>query len=116
MIGFWTRDVVTDLPRRPLYSANAVLPKTSRRCTWPDTLLLTRKEKQEARLSGAAPIRHAMPEVSPAWEELPPLDGSVETDAWVGHALAVPESRNTHIFATSMEEFLFDHLKESGES
>ena len=49
----------------------------------------------------------------PAWEALDELGGheGADGDAWAGHQMSVPEERNNHFFVTSMDEFLFDHLK-----
>ena len=80
--------------------------------------------------------RHAIPQVQPAWEELPPapapppraaaagggrgdaagvVAAGGAADPWAGRGLRVPEERNNHFFVRGMGEFLFAHLEGADE-
>ena len=111
MIGFWTRDVASAVPRAPL-SPLGPMPRASRGCSWPTLLEVA----TDSLGSGEAPLQPtplAVPEVCPAWEA---VSRRVEGDAdpWAELRLAVPEESNNHFFVKRMDEFLFD--AEPGES
>ena len=51
-------------------------------------------------------MRFDVPEVSLAWERVPPAEGgSADADAWAGHGLQVPTSCDNHYFVRGMGEF-----------
>ncbi len=113
MIGFWTKNVgALCAPRMP-YEACGPTPRASRACTWPSLLPLA-SDLPDAE----QPTCHAVPEVRPAWQDLPPaapdeLEAACDA-AWAAHGLVVPEARNNHFFVRGQEEFLFDHLQGGG--
>ena len=112
MIGFWTRDVYAAVPRAP-YSACGPTPRASRHCTWPSLLALDAAGPEDAE-PPPPPKRHGVPQVSPAWEALPPRDAA---DAWAKAGrppLTVPDERNNHFFVRGMDEdFVFEHIGEA---
>ena len=87
------------------------MPRASRACTWPALLAIDEPDQAPADEELLAPpVRHQVPEVSPAWELVPP-PGSGAEDAWMDQRLQPPEARNNHWFVRGMDEFLFDHLE-----
>ena len=117
MIGFWTRDVVSELPGRAPYTACAPLPRVTRACTWP-ALLSSAVEATEvhaavtddgAGSAGArkrprvsttaavpteaprAPSWCAVPNVCPAWERLPEPRQAPQAEARAGTTPTVAE-------------------------
>jgi hypothetical protein len=110
MIGFWGRDVASAIRRAPL-SACGPTPRQSRSCSWP--ALLELGEVVDGSEESAAPTRHVVTEARPAWEAIAPADAAAaKADPWSGRALKVPELRNNHFFARSMDQFVFDDIPE----
>ena len=117
MIGFYQRDVNSELPRRMLYSACGPTPRATRACTWPTILASadgkgathTHDQAKDGDMS-VRPIRHGVAMVSPAWDSIPPRRNTESKDPWDGKGLCVPDERNNHYFVRGMQEFLFDHL------
>ena len=117
MIGFWTRDMATALPRAPLRACGP-MPRASRACTWPTTLAPDPPNGDGCNGGGGVsgggsaavvkPTRHPVVEVTQPWENVQPVRG--DDDAWAAAQLAIPEQRNNLYFVRGMHEFLFDHL------
>ena len=119
MIGFYTRDVNHELPRRTLYTACSPMPRPTRACTWPSHIANDAvSDAAEAVDARPKPTRISVAQARPAWEAISrgraggEVEGEVEGGAWAdaGQELRVPEEKNNHYFVRGMDEFRFDHL------
>ena len=123
MIGFWTIDVASAAPRKPL-SACGPMPAASTSCAWPTWLAraegngCSQLKAKKKKAVPTQPRRQGVPRISPAWEEVTQpvqskkkskrreADLGVKSDIWCG-LVDIPASRNSLFFLHDMRELLF---------
>ena len=104
----WYAERTQGAARRRRLGPQSVLPRCTRSQTWPAALQLPAAAAAAPPPPPPAAVRLAVPEVSPAWSEVPPGEGCA------GALLEVPPSLQQHFFLRRPDEVRARLFEEHG--